>query len=100
MKTLAEKSEFCARVLDAVELIVACRGDSLDLKALAGNLAALVESKEGVQCLPRGMWWEFVERLDHMVLLPARAQDDARKLRRLIMRYENERGDADEPSFL
>ena len=99
MKSAAEKSEFCSRVLAAVELIIACTGDSLDLKGLAANLAALVESKDGVRCLPRGMWREFIERVDHMVRLPTLAPDDARKMRREILRYENERA-GDEPSFL
>lgn len=99
MKTASEKSEFCARVLAAIETIVGCPGDSLDLKALADNLAALVESKEGVQCLPRGMWRGLIDKVDHMVRLPSLAQDDARKMRREILCYENERA-GDDPSFL
>ena len=99
MKSAAEKSEFCSRVLAAVEAVSACTGDSLDLKGLAANLASLIESKDGVQCLPRGMWRRFIELIDHMVGLPTLAPDDARKMRREILCYENER-DGDEPSFL
>ena len=99
MRSVSEKSEFCRRVLEAVEAISACTGDSLDIKALTDNLSNLVESKNGVQCLPRGMWRVLVERLDHMLALPPLAADDARKLRREILLYENERFD-DMPSFL
>ena len=99
MRSVSEKSEFCRRVLEAVEAISACTGDSLDLKGLADNLAGLIESKDGVQCLPRGMWRVFIERIDHMVRLPTLAPDDARKMRREILCYENERLD-DMPSFL
>ena len=99
MRSVSEKSEFCRRVLDSVEAIIACSGDSLDIKALADNLSGLVESENGVQCLPRGLWRMLVERLDYMLALPPLAADDARKLRREILLYENERLD-DMPSFL
>ena len=99
MKSAAEKSEFCSRVLAAVEAIVACKGDSLDLKGLTANLAALVESKDGVQCLPRGMWREFAETLDYMLAAQDAAPAGAKALKRMILCYENERAD-DMPSFL